>query len=1090
MKKTYIIYISYTCLLFLLVFSNSVFAQTEEQKAKILEQYDLAKIKLLQEELLQKNNSDRERALALAKINGWEVYKYNEDGSFDELVGLYPDGSPKYFSLNNTAAALSSRASFLNSGGAMGLQLDGQNMVGGVWDGGPVRASHQEFNNRVIIGDGVFSLNNNSFHATHVTGTVAAAGVDFSAKGMANQATVKSFTWTNDEAEVLQEIQNGLLLSNHSYGTPLANSPGDWYPGAYSPDARVWDQIHYVSPYYLMIVSAGNDGGNTNSTPTTFGFDKLMGNKNAKNNLVIANALDANINMNGDLVSVNINAGSSQGPSDDLRIKPDITGNGSGLYSTNSTSDSAYLTISGTSMASPNVMGTLLLIQQHYSNLNQKFLKASTLKALACHTADDAGLVGPDARFGWGLINAKAAANTITNNGLNSWVSEERLNQNQVYTKTVKSTNNTPLIATISWTDVPGTANIGVLNDPTPALVNDLDIRITQGSSVFYPWKLQPDATRAALRNSDNNVDTVESVKIDNANGGDYTITITHKGNLVDNFQDFGLIITGIQSSFGFVPQGYDQVLCSSENAVFGFNFRKTSGPNVTFSVTDVPQGALAEFSSTSLNSDGFFTLTLSQLSAVNPGVYTVGVTGSNGTESETRYVTLKVLSPNFTPFVSVSPTNGQTSIGSTVTLNWQPDVNAENYIVELATDVTFYNIIRTSTTTQTSFTVSNLNDQTVYYWRVKPSNRCGAATQFGFSSFQTGLLFCTIPFNATNYNNAVIGTVANSIATVPLTISGGYTIGDLNVRLNISHTWIQDMTINLYGPASIGSPKIILFEEPCGGEDDIVATLDDSGTNIVCGNNPGISGVVKPLDPLSVLNNLPADGVWWLEVVDNHNQDGGQINQFGIDICSLTNIINLLSFQNNGIVTDISSTKVILNTEMNASTPNQNSQSQVYTLLQTPGLGQLFKNGTLMTIGNTFTQNDINLNRITYVNTLTESNTDSFKVSILNAFSGWIPEREIPITIQSSLNLSDFNSKAITVVPNPASDTFTVQIPFNLNEPIKMEMFDLQGRKISSVETSNQTETLSVAHLSEGIYLLTISYNNQTITKKISVKK
>ena len=40
-------------------------------------------------------------------------------------------------------------------------------------------------------------------------------------------------------------------------------------------------------------------------------------------------------------------------------------------------------------MASPNVAGSLLLLQEHYNNLNGEFMKSATLKGLACHTATD-----------------------------------------------------------------------------------------------------------------------------------------------------------------------------------------------------------------------------------------------------------------------------------------------------------------------------------------------------------------------------------------------------------------------------------------------------------------------------------------------------------------------------------------------------------------------------------------------------------------------------------------------------------------------------------------------------------------------------
>ena len=84
---------------------------------------------------------------------------------------------------------------------------------------------------------------------------------------------------------------------------------------------------------------------------------------------------------------------SSWGPADDGRIKPDISANGVGLFSTNSGSDDDYRSASGTSMSTPSVCGSIGLIQQHYENLNgeNNFMKASTVKALVIHTADQTG---------------------------------------------------------------------------------------------------------------------------------------------------------------------------------------------------------------------------------------------------------------------------------------------------------------------------------------------------------------------------------------------------------------------------------------------------------------------------------------------------------------------------------------------------------------------------------------------------------------------------------------------------------------------------------------------------------------------------
>src|SRR5204863_8310679 len=106
------------------------------------------------------------------------------------------------------------------------------------------------------------------------------------------------------------------------------------------------------------------------------------------------------------------------------------------------------------------------------------------------------------------------------------------LTTGQVYTMTVNASGTTPLMASITWTDVPGPINTGQTgeNDPTPALVNDLDIRITKNTTTYFPWKLTPDPSAPAIRTEDNFVDNVEQVKIDAPTAGQYTITVTSKG--------------------------------------------------------------------------------------------------------------------------------------------------------------------------------------------------------------------------------------------------------------------------------------------------------------------------------------------------------------------------------------------------------------------------------------------------------------------------------------------------------------------------------------------------------------------------------
>lgn len=531
--------------------------QTSSERQAIVATYDVSQLYQLATDFDNTYQDTKNAAIQRALIDNIPVRITLNDGGFAELQRFSADGNPIYYRTFNVAAARSTRANHLNIGGSLGLNLDGQNMTAYVWDGGHARVTHQEYdgpggNNRVTVEDasteGGTQLN---FHAAHVTGTITASGVQANAKGMAPRSRVRGYMWNNDLSEATTAAANGMLISNHSYGFRSDLVP-DQYFGAYIQDSRDWDNVMYNAPFYLMVVAAGNDGNtNYNGNPLNgnSAYDKLTGHSTSKNNLVVANAQDANVDNSGNLISVTINSGSSEGPTDDLRIKPDITGNGTSVYSTYHNSNTAYNSITGTSMASPNVAGSLLLLQQHHNNLNGSFMRAATLKGLALHTADDAGPSGPDAVYGWGLMNSKFAAETISNEGTASTIDELVLNSGQSYSITVQSDGINDLMASISWTDVPGQV-VTATNSPNAVLVNDLDIRVSQNSTVYSPYRLTSITSNGT---GDNTKDPYERVAVSNASGS-YTITVTHKGSLSSGSQAFSLIVTGITSGGGGGP--------------------------------------------------------------------------------------------------------------------------------------------------------------------------------------------------------------------------------------------------------------------------------------------------------------------------------------------------------------------------------------------------------------------------------------------------------------------------------------------------------------------------------------------------------
>jgi hypothetical protein len=532
-------------ILFFIFISQLAFAQTVQERTKIKQSYNKEKVDKLVIDLIKSQEEQKKR------IQAYKLKFRLLESETNSLQRIY-DGLPIFYTVSNDESVVTIRANSLQPNGDLGLSLTGAGITAGVWDGGKVRDTHQELSgSKIIFGDGASSF---SAHSTHVTGTICAKGFVPRARGFAYEAKANTYFWDNDVSEMSSFGANGFLVSNHSYGYGITDSFPTARFGYYDQTSADFDKISEVFPYYQIVVAAGNSRNSTNpQVAAKGGFDMLTGSTISKNVIVVA-AVNSVPSYNGP-GSVVMSSFSNYGPTDDGRIKPDISAKGVNVYSCNFLTDQTYETLSGTSMAAPAITGLIVLLQQHYKNVNNVFMKAATVRGLLCHSADEAGASkGPDYEYGWGLANGKAAAKLISGNGISSLVLERTLNDRIAYTKQVKVSTAGPLSVSITWTDP---VAFGAVVTPitadnrTPNLVNNLDLKIIDNAGkVFYPWKLDPTALfNPASQNSDNNVDNIEKVYIENAPAGIYTIQVTNKGSLSDGIQDFSLIAEGFDSS-------------------------------------------------------------------------------------------------------------------------------------------------------------------------------------------------------------------------------------------------------------------------------------------------------------------------------------------------------------------------------------------------------------------------------------------------------------------------------------------------------------------------------------------------------------
>ncbi|MEM7383916.1 MAG: S8 family serine peptidase, partial [Verrucomicrobiota bacterium] len=545
-------------------------------------------------EIRIEQKSDRCRAskqAAILYLEGRDLPLRGADWEVSEMAG----DRPLYDSIDNASAAISINVPPLYQSP---FNLTGRGFVVGIWEPGMARVTHRELSGRLQLASGQSAARYD--HSTHVAGTIAGAGLNARARGMAPEATLLFHDWNNDAAELESAGANqadgdGILVSNHSYGTqsgwkkfsgtgPSGRSGWHWFGtwgdsesrlfGQYTDRTADFDHSCYHTPYLLPFKSAGNDRDDNPPAGTTIrfeedgewkstlynprvhpegdgeangGYDTIPTYASAKNVVTVGSVDDALSSNNRDLNRANVSAFSNWGPTDDGRIKPDLMANGLSVYSAWGTGDADYRDQEGTSMACPGAAGGAILLQQLHQRLFGKALRASGLKALLLHTADDLGRTGPDYQSGWGLMNVEAAAGhliRLSENHNRTGHMEDSLASGRSNQHTLDWNARRPLKLTLVWTDPAGRPS-DALDRTTPQLIHDLDLRLESPSGeISLPFTVDQSRPERPATAGDNHRDNIEQIILAEATPGRYLIRISHKGTLSSGGQFYNLMVS------------------------------------------------------------------------------------------------------------------------------------------------------------------------------------------------------------------------------------------------------------------------------------------------------------------------------------------------------------------------------------------------------------------------------------------------------------------------------------------------------------------------------------------------------------------
>lgn len=460
--------------------------------------------------------------------------------------------------------------------------LTGQGVTVSLFELAPAQADHPEFGGRLTVAESVTGgSSSNKTHATHVAGTIAAAGLREDAKGMAPAARIFQFCvrsgsntckndFVKDKDEELPKL--GSIADNNSWGYVLGWSDGDFQ--VWNDSEEFWGayELELVSPLdqisldrnILFIHSAGNDGnqpnlsdwgqhrhvdenfdvirdklwcysqaGNGTDCPafctggcesvkhhTETPFDTIGLTASGKNTIAVGAVAAVG-------TSLDIASFSSRGPAKDGRVKPDVVARGFAVLSTVPTN--SYGPNQGTSMAAPLVTGVSALLVEQWRKTFGTDPNPVQLKALIVGGADDIGNPGPDYTYGFGLVNAQTAADFVVNDqGTGRRIRNLTMNNG--------GTSEFPLIVESAQPNLKVILQWGDPSQPLlpgeiiadKALVNDLDLKLVgPDGTVHLPWVLDKVNYQANATKGVNTVDNTEIVEVKNAPAGVYRAVIT-----------------------------------------------------------------------------------------------------------------------------------------------------------------------------------------------------------------------------------------------------------------------------------------------------------------------------------------------------------------------------------------------------------------------------------------------------------------------------------------------------------------------------------------------------------------------------------
>lgn len=554
-------------------------------------------------------------------------------------------------------------------------------------------------------------------------------------------------------------------------------------------------------------------------------------------------------------------------------------------------------------------------------------------------------------------------------------------------------------------------------------------------------------------------------------------------------------IIEATQAGFALTVSPQTGVACLPEAFEVDIVTESLAGftEEITFSTSGLPNGAVANYSANPVAPGDNVTLTIDMTDVDVSGDFSVVISAdAMGVPTADRTVDITVIDNDFSALQLLAPA-GASGTTTLPTFSWTDLPNGLSYNIQIATDIDFNNIVEENTDlASTEYSPSiQLEENTVYYWRISVNNECGTGDWGLKSAFKTVAQSCNA-FSAAPNENIPSGN--GSVKTSVINVASGGSVSDVNVtNITGQYNTFGDLQFRLKGPSET---VILIPGNNCFSSLGFNFGMDDEAPAGAFPCPPDNGGLFQPEESLSAFNGSNSQGEWTLELeVVSDLGDGGTLESWSLEICGASSALDPYLVTNETLGVPPLESRLVFIDNLEVRDDDNLAQELVFTIIDDVENGTLFLEGVELNAGDNFTMTDIYGSRVSYENTNDSAETDRFTFTVNDPDGGFFGTPTFNIVIDQDAPPSNANevlaSGDLIVYPNPTSDLLNVEFLNEVNGSVLVSVFNAQGQLMMERDFDSALSklTLDVADLATGFHLIQVKTDNGIYAKKVMVE-